>query len=180
MKYGDMRPCEEEFMDGLLSAIKIQFGSVSFLEIGVLSGNTVRGVVHRCFDIDCPIKAAGVDFEQWRPNPTPCADYQFYAGDSMDAWRDIRSYRANLLLIDGCHCVNHSMCDFLNYSPFVVQGGWVLFHDTALPEGRDEQDLHPQNHAYAGQPGTGRRCATELGVASSRTTYQSSFAKPYA
>ena len=44
------------------------------------------------------------------------------------------------------------MADFLNFSPFVVVGGYVLFHDTALPDGSYEQGPWPQNHSYAGKP----------------------------
>jgi hypothetical protein len=151
MKYGDMREEEEQFMDGLLAVIHTDFGYVRFLEIGVLSGNTARGIVRQCNAIGCKVSGAGVDFAQWRPNPTPCTDYQFHAGDSMDAWRGIGSV-FNLIFVDGCHCVNHSMCDFLNYSPMLEVGGYCLMHDTAAPLGRETQDQYYQNHAYAGQP----------------------------
>lgn len=104
-------------------------------------------------EIDCPVQLTGVDFEQYRPNPTPDPNYDFRAEDSMDAWRGVK-FRYNFLFVDGCHCVNHSMCDFLNYSPFVVVGGYSLFHDTALPTslGKTEQEAWPQDHSYAGKP----------------------------
>jgi hypothetical protein len=56
--------------------------------------------------------------------------------------------------VDGCHCVNHAICDFSNYSPFVVQNGYCLFHDTALPTslGKVDQEAWPQDHSYAGKP----------------------------
>jgi hypothetical protein len=71
----------------------------------------------------------------------------------MDAWRGITG-RYNFLFVDGCHCVNHAICDFSNYSPFVVQNGYCLFHDTALPTslGKVEQEAWPQDHSYAGKP----------------------------
>ena len=71
----------------------------------------------------------------------------------MDMWKEIEG-RYNFLFVDGCHCVNHSMCDFLNYSPFVVVGGYALFHDTALPTalGKQQQEAWPQDHSYAGKP----------------------------
>lgn len=151
MKYGDLREVEAELLDLLIHRIKREFSAMRFLEIGVLSGNTVRGVVAKCQEIECHIRAAGVDFPEWNPNPTPLPFYEFYSGDSMDAWRVMKG-TFNLLFIDGCHCVNHSMCDFLNYSPFVEVNGYVVFHDTAANPRTGAQDTFPQNHSYAGQP----------------------------
>ena len=70
----------------------------------------------------------------------------------MDAWRQITG-KYNFLFVDGCHCVNHAMSDFLNYSPFVEVGGYTLFHDTALPTGKEKQEPWPQtDHGYFGKP----------------------------
>jgi hypothetical protein len=73
----------------------------------------------------------------------------------------------NFLFVDGCHCVNHAMCDFLNYSPLVVAGGYCLFHDTALPKDGVSQGEWPQNHSYAGTPDSTlgvRSALTKLGL----------------
>ena len=150
-KYGFIRDVEAEFLDSLLAKIKAEFGGVEFLEIGVFGGGTVTGVVNRCKELVCPVYISGVDFPQWKPNPVPLENYKFYEGDSMDAWREIH-LPFNLLFVDGCHCVNHSICDFLNYSPFVRLGGYCLFHDTALPTGEHKQGEWPQDHSYAGKP----------------------------
>lgn len=147
-----MREVEYDFLDEITLRLKAEFGQIRFLEIGVCGGNTVRGMYRRGKAIDCPTHCAGVDFEQYRPKPSPGDGYEFFAGDTMDMWRKIGG-TFNLLLVDGCHCVNHSMADFLNYSTFVVVGGYCLFHDTAV--GRDPvhiQDTFGQNHSYAGQP----------------------------
>ena len=70
----------------------------------------------------------------------------------MDVWRQFRDGKKfNLLFVDGCHCVNHAQCDFLNYSPFVDVGGYTLFHDTAVPTNQYEQEPWPQDHSYAGK-----------------------------
>ncbi len=146
-----MQEKEADLVDLTLDRIMIAFKEVRFLEIGVLGAGTIRGVYNRAKDIGCPIHGAGVDFEQYRPGPPIDPSYAFYAGDSMDVWRNIKE-TYNFLFVDGCHCVNHSMSDFLNYSPFVVVGGYCLFHDTALPTDKTEQGQWPQNHSYAGQP----------------------------
>lgn len=146
-----MREIEADLVDSIIFDLKRAFGEVRFLEIGVFAGDTMRGVCRKAAEIQCPFKCAGVDFEQWRPNPCPDPNYEFYAGDTMDMWQRVQG-KFNFLFIDGCHCSNHAGADFLNYSPFVNVGGFCLFHDTALPVGGAEQHRHAQNHAYAGQP----------------------------
>lgn len=150
-RYGFIRPQEADLIDGLLSTIKQEFGTVRFLEVGVFGGGTVTGIVKKCREIGVPVYAAGVDFPEQKPNPAPTPDYEFHDTDSMDAWRGITN-EFNFLFVDGCHCVNHAQADFLNYSPKVVVGGYCLFHDTALPTGQHEQGDWPQDHSYAGKP----------------------------
>lgn len=155
-RYGFMRKEESDLIDRLLFKIQAQFGIVRFLEIGVFGGGTVTGIVRRCGEIGCSVFAAGVDFIEQKPAPSPLPDYAFYDTDSMDAWRSIpQQPKFNFLFVDGCHCINHAMCDFLNYSSFVEVGGYTLFHDTALPTalGKTEQEPWPQtDHSYAGKP----------------------------
>lgn len=151
-RYGFLREVEAVFLDELMVRLKQEFGYVKFLEVGVAGGGTVRGIHKRCDEIGCPVSAAGVDFDHQLPNPPP-PNYKGYPGDSMDVWRNIPVTESfNLLLIDGCHCKIHSMCDFLNYSPFVELNGYALFHDTALPTGSEAQGEWPQDHSYAGKP----------------------------
>lgn len=150
MKYGFLRDVEYELFDELLLIIKQEFGYVSALEIGVFGGATARGIANRCKEIDCPIYIAGVDVKPGDFEfPTP--DYAYYQEDSMDAWRKING-TYNCLFLDGCHCVNHVICDFLNYSPLVEVGGYILLHDTALPDNFTSQAEYPQDHSYAGKP----------------------------
>jgi hypothetical protein len=152
-RFGFMRDVEADLLEELLDTLKAKFGQISFLEVGVFGAGTTRGIYRRAKEIDCPVRRGiGVDFEQYRPNPTPDAAYEFHGVDSMDAWRSITG-TVNFLFVDGCHCVNHAQCDFLNYSPFVEVGGYCLFHDTALPDGKYDQEPWPQtDHSYAGKP----------------------------
>lgn len=151
-RYGFLRPSECDVVDKVLDNLKSKFGYIAMCEVGVFGAGTTRGVYRRAQEIDCPVQLTGIDFEQYRPNPTPYPEYDFISEDSMDAWRGITK-KYNFLFVDGCHCVNHSMCDFLNYSPFVVVGGYCMFHDTSLPTGKDKQEPWPQtDHSYAGKP----------------------------
>lgn len=168
-RYGMMRVEEADLIDRLLGKIKDEFDIIKFLEIGIMGGGTVRGVYRKGKELDVPVLAAGVDFEHYKPNPMPDPDYIFYGGDSMDKFREFPSaFQYNFLFVDGCHCTNHALCDFSNYSPFVEVGGYCLFHDTALPSGKDKQEEWPQtDHSYAGKPPSVlgvREALTKLGL----------------
>lgn len=151
-RYGMMRVVESDLLDELTLTLKREFGEIRFCEVGVCGAGTTRGLYRRAKEIDCPVFGVGVDFECYRPNPTPGENYEFHGGDSMDMWKNIKHRDFNFLFVDGCHCVVHASQDFLNYSPFVRVGGYALFHDTALPTGKAAQEEWPQNHSYAGQP----------------------------
>lgn len=161
-----MREVESDLIDRLTLKIKQEFGVIRWIEIGVFAAGSVRGMYRRAKEIGCPIEATGVDFEKYRPNPTPDPAYEFHAGDSMDMWRKIKR-TGNLIFIDGCHCVVHASQDFLNYSPFVELNGYCLFHDTATPTGEHKQEEWPQDHSYAGKPESVlgvREALTKLGL----------------
>jgi hypothetical protein len=150
-RYGMMTIKEATLLDDLLLTIKEKFGEIRFLEIGTCGGGTTRGIYERAKEIGCPVHCEGVDNVAGYCMDDAPEDYVFHIGDSMDMWKGITRRDFNLLFIDGCHCVNHAACDFLNYSPFVAVGGFALFHDTA-PNANGTQGEWPQNHGYAGQP----------------------------
>jgi len=152
-RYGFMREIEADLVDQLLAQIKVQFGEIRGIEVGVFAAGTTRGIYRWGKEHDCPVFLTGIDFEKYRPNPTPDPNYNFIAQDSMDAWREIPTdYKCGLVFVDGCHCVVHSSQDFLNYSPFVEVNGYCLFHDTAIPSFQKYQEEWPQDHSYAGKP----------------------------
>lgn len=150
-KYGFITDKEAALIDGLLLDIQKQFGAIRFLEIGVMAAGTVKGIYQRAHEIQCPVHCEGIDFVFYKPNPTPDAEYVFHGGDSLDMWRTMTG-EFNLLFVDGCHCCNHAMLDFLNYSPMVVVNGYALFHDTAGEGPENKQGEWPQDHSYAGKP----------------------------
>ncbi len=150
-RYGYLQEREFDLIDKILGKLKVEFGAVQFLEIGIgLGGMTGHGVVRRCKELDVPITMSGVDISTQAPDPLPLPDYKYYQGDSMDVWRNVKG-AFNFLFIDGCHCAMHAMNDFLNYSPMVVVGGYCLFHDTARPGMEDEQEWS-QDHSFIGRP----------------------------
>lgn len=148
-RYGWITKKESQFVENLLGEIQKEFGQIRFLEIGVFGGCTMLGITEWAENHGCPCQCEGVDIGP-KPNFVP-EGYVYHQGDSMDQWRSM-SGEFNLLWVDGCHCIIHSMCDFLNYSPFVTLGGYCLFHDTAGIGGDDVQGEYPQDHSYAGKP----------------------------
>src|SRR4051812_7449238 len=112
-RFGMMRPIEADFVEKIASRVSDEFGAIRFLEVGVCGAGTIRGLYRHCAEHAIPFHGEGVDFEHYRPNPSPADDYKFHSGDSMDAWRNITG-TFNWLMVDGCHCVNHAQCDFLN------------------------------------------------------------------
>lgn len=127
-KYGVITFGEAAMLDSLCNKIKSEFGYLSLLEIGMAGGATMAGIMERCSEIGCPCNYHGVDGEGGKPEFKP-ENATYYIGDSAEVFTNV-SGQFNLLFIDGCHCVNHCMLDFLNYSPMVVVGGYCLFHDT--------------------------------------------------
>jgi hypothetical protein len=139
-KYGVMTVGESNFMDKLIDTIHAEFGSIQFLEIGVAQGATMAGVMERCQKVGCKIHYEGVDLPMGKPEFSS-PDCVFHPGDSAEIFNDV-SGKFNLLFVDGCHCINHCMLDFLHYSQLVVEGGYCLFHDT--------RDTHWQGEHYQG------------------------------
>lgn len=162
-KYGYIADSEAALIDGLLADIKTRFGRIQFLEIGVYELNTAKGIYQRAAEINCPVHCEGIDVCRRQEMPNP--DYVFHEGDSLDVWRTIQG-EFNLLFIDGCHCRNHVMADFLNYSPMVVVNGYVLFHDSAVEHLEEVTDKWAVEHSYPGKPTSAhvREALRNLGI----------------
>lgn len=52
----------------------------------------------------------------------------------------------DLVLIDGCHCVNHVILDTLHYGAKVKPSGFLMFHDTAAHLQQTMRDPHGPDH----------------------------------
>lgn len=128
-KYGVWQMSEAVFMDRLLERVGKEFGFVSFLEIGVAEGATMAGILERCDDLKIPVRYCGIDGPCGRPKFLP-DNCKFVEGDSAVVFPQVVE-RFNILFVDGSHNNNYACLDFLNYSPLVEVGGYVIFHDSA-------------------------------------------------
>lgn len=98
------------------------------LEIGLASGETARGIYRHVTASGHALDYYGLDCVHFEPFLPRCT---LFEGDSQYIFESVQVPGGlHILFIDGCHCVNHAMLDFLHYSPLVVIGGYVLFHDT--------------------------------------------------
>jgi hypothetical protein len=141
-KYGCIGIPDAVFMDSVLLRVSTEFSQrVKFLEIGVSGGWTACGIQKWCDEHGATLEYHGIDLGDPQVPLPPGA--VFIKGDSTQVFCAVPC-GFNILFIDGCHCVNHSMLDFLHYSPKIVVGGYVLFHD-ANPK-PTWQGLHYQGH----------------------------------
>lgn len=109
-----------------------RFGkTLKILEIGTWSGHTSRSAR------DVLIEAGVEGYEHWTIDnraaergiwEPPFPGCRSIWKDSADAGDDIPD-GLGLILVDGCHCLNHVMSDFLTYEPKLRTGGLMLFHD---------------------------------------------------
>ncbi len=126
--FGLLTKADQICMIEILTANAAQFNAIRFLEIGVEGGGTARGVYDFCKTKDLPLEYLGIDNQRDRPVKPPFPGAEVLIGDSSDLWWRIdRSF--TFIFIDGCHCINHVMLDFIHYWPMLEEGGVLAFHD---------------------------------------------------
>lgn len=123
MKAGWMEPPEVELLEYGLRALVPQVPMIC--EIGLGDGRTLAGIkalLPQCvyFAIDNGQHDAARAV--WDSVPAVV-----FRGDSAVMHR--YAPPLDFLIIDGCHCENHAMLDFLNYGTKVNHDGFVFFHD---------------------------------------------------
>lgn len=113
--------------------------SVKFLEIGVYQGQTGLGIKKWCDNRGVTLEWWGIDSGRDIDPKPPFEGAIIRKGKSEQIYPQIPN-DFDAILIDGCHCRNHIILDTLNYSPKVVPGGFLLFHDTSpSAQGKDYQ-----------------------------------------
>lgn len=127
MHHDDLACYERSLRD-----VATRFGpALKVLEIGTWSGHTSRSA-------NIVLTEAGADgYEHWiidnQAAPEGIWEPPFPGchciwKDSADAAGDVPD-GLGLILVDGCHCLNHVISDFTLYEPKLAAGGLMLFHD---------------------------------------------------
>ncbi len=139
--YGTMTNIDVSQIETSLRSLKQEFkdAHVNMLEIGLDKSKTARAIHKKIPEIGI------TNYTYWAidVNPKtklPFPECKMIIGKSEEVFNQLPEL--HWVFIDGCHCVNHIMLDFLNYGYKIVKNGFLLFHDT----GPFSQGHHYQRH----------------------------------
>lgn len=101
---------------------------LNFVEVGVATGRTSWEACHHILSRNVEFTYFGVD-----PNPKglisiPWPQFNLIKERSVDAIKMLPM--CHWMFIDGCHCENCVRDDMVAYDSKLVDGGYMLFHDT--------------------------------------------------
>ncbi len=154
-----MAGCEAIIIAAVHVALDSTCGPVTYLEIGVAAGATFAQVCRRLVASGRAWKAIGLELpegvEGFLLPGAWCLDEASFKAATAAFGEQVVLARAvsqdwlarlegpvTLALIDGCHEEACVRADFLALEPRIVEGGVVIFHDTAPWS----QDIDPQPH----------------------------------
>lgn len=128
---GSQTPADAKVIVDVLH--EYQLRPVSLVEVGILTGQTARGIKAICDDFGIQLDYYGVDpvspeTHNYPRIPFPGAT--FIQRDSLEAVHSFHPGSLDIVISDGCHCLNHVMLETILFSDKVKPGGWMLFHDT--------------------------------------------------
>jgi hypothetical protein len=107
------------------------------IEIGVCAGCTARGMKNFLDKKQIPFEYFGIDNGRDGNIQLPFPEATLILGDSAKVYYKVPG-QFHFVFIDGCHCILHTMLDFLLYGDKLLIGGFVVFHDTSpLVQGLD-------------------------------------------
>ncbi len=127
--YGLLSMEDVQFLERTIDLATMGASGLRMVEIGVQSGLTMAGIWNYVEKKGGSFEWVGVDLPGYGPSSVP-PNSRFIGEPSEDAWRHLEGMEFDLIFIDGCHCSNHTILDFANFSPFLRFGGLCLFHDT--------------------------------------------------
>lgn len=119
----------EKSLDVLISTFKKSH--LIILEIGMYYGNTINAIKKR-------LDSLQVDAEYWSVDTGtdltkqehPFKDCKIIIGDSSEVFVYAPD-NLHWVFVDGCHCINHVMLDFIHYGNKLIDGGIIVFHDSS-------------------------------------------------
>lgn len=137
--YGALTASDAMLLERIL---RLYSGSrVRFLEIGVHTGQTARGIREFCESIGARLEYWGIDSGVQNDGRPPFDGAHMVVADSAEAAHLVPD-EFDVVLCDGCHCFNHVILDTVLYGEKVVDGGYILHHDTASHVQQTMPDPH--------------------------------------
>jgi hypothetical protein len=141
MSYGAQQPKDVEVLEKVMSYYHGK--PMKFLEIGIHVGSTARGIKEYCDRHEISLDYWGIDPVIPDPNP-PFPGAHFVCGASDESFHLV-PLGLDVVLVDGCHCVNHVILDTVHYGFRVLNGGFMLFHDVNPSIQQTMKDPHGPN-----------------------------------
>lgn len=155
MPYTSQTLVDIDIIQEVLEKATEKTDSIRFLEVGTYQGDTSREIKRWCDYHEKGLEFWGIDSglhpefimnknpalsSPGRP-PIPFQGANMVFVDSAEAFHRI-PYGLDVVLIDGCHCVNHVILDTIHYGQRVKPGGFMMFHDTAPHIQQTMRDPH--------------------------------------
>lgn len=128
---GSQTPADVKVITDVLH--EYQLKSCNLVEVGILTGQTARGIKAICENLGIRLDYTGVDPVSPETHNHPREPFhgaRFMQMDSLEAVHSFSPYALDVVLIDGCHCFNHVILETVLFADKVKPGGWMLFHDT--------------------------------------------------
>jgi len=153
MPYTSQTKVDAAIIEQILSEATKNKDSIAFLEVGTFYGDTSREIKRWCDEHGKKLEFWGID-AGWHPNfqpggkpPVPFDGANMVYGDSAEVFFQIPD-GLDVVLIDGCHCVNHVILDTIHYGARVKNGGFMMFHDTADHIQQTMRDPHGPDRPF--------------------------------
>jgi len=138
--YGALTPVDISVLESVLSCFK---GSdqVTVLEIGIYEGKTAQGIKAYMDRLGVKLDYWGIDSGAICSPKPPFDGAHLIIGDSAECAHLVPEC-LDLVLMDGCHCLNHVMLELIHYAPKVVLNGFILLHDISPEIQHKMKDPH--------------------------------------
>ena len=167
MPYGLITPLDgrklEESLRVAAALAVTRNEAFTILEVGICHGETSRGMAQFLRQQQIPFTYWGVDNQRDKPVTPPFPEANVLLGPSEELYSQLPAV-LHFVFVDGCHCINHVMLDFLHYGDRVPVGGRLVMHDAAP---YTQRKLDYQGHGPRDQVDFGtatREAARKLGL----------------
>jgi len=134
MNHGAITDTDASLLEQSLNRVSTRFQELNLAEIGINRCETTRGIIEHMKTKSLNFTLYGIDSARIHNGDKskfnfPTEHFVFIEGDSTEVHH--LCPELHFLFIDACHCCNHTMLDFLNFSSHIPVGGEVCFHDTS-------------------------------------------------
>lgn len=139
--YGALTWDDIRVLEDVLRCYKGRDRPLRFLEIGVHTGTTSRGIKHYCDKHQIQLEWYGLDNGTQNDGVPPFPGAKMVVGDSVECAHLLPDV-IDVVFVDGNHSFNHVVLDTLLYGEKVPVGGCIIHHDCAPHVQQTMKDPH--------------------------------------